>query len=109
MELNYIVKRSPNRKKLTIIVERDCSVVVHAPESTSEEKIQIIVESKRNWIYEKDQTCAKVCITTSAGQRAGQRRIRTLSRPSISDRSNPQQLGRDSFRAPFSDPSQAFY
>ena len=51
MELVYTIKRSPNRKKLTITVERDRSVVVHAPESTSEEKIQSIIESKRKWIY----------------------------------------------------------
>jgi len=53
MELVYTIKRSPRRKKLTITVERDRSVVVHAPESTAGEKIQAIVESKRQWIYEK--------------------------------------------------------
>jgi predicted metal-dependent hydrolase/integrase len=36
-----------------VTVERDRSVVVHVPEGTSDEKIQSIVESKRNWIYEK--------------------------------------------------------
>ncbi|MDD5476258.1 MAG: SprT family zinc-dependent metalloprotease [Syntrophales bacterium] len=53
MELVYEIKRSPRRKKLTITVERDRSVVVHAPESTPEETIREIVESKRQWIYEK--------------------------------------------------------
>lgn len=53
MELVYTIKRSPNRKQLTITVERDRSIVVHAPESTSDEKIKQIVESKRQWIYEK--------------------------------------------------------
>jgi len=53
MELTYTIKRSPKRKQLTISVERDRSVVVHAPESTSEEKIREVVESKRQWIYEK--------------------------------------------------------
>lgn len=53
MELHYTIQRSPKRKKLTITVERDRSVVIHAPETTSEEKIQAIVESKRMWIYEK--------------------------------------------------------
>lgn len=53
MDLAYTIKRSPKRKKLTITVERDRSVVVHAPEGTTEEKIQEVVESKRQWIYEK--------------------------------------------------------
>lgn len=53
MELEYTVKRSAKRRKLTITVERDCSVVVHAPVGISEEKIRKIVESKRQWIYEK--------------------------------------------------------
>ena len=38
---------------MTITVERDRSVVVHAPEGTSDERIRQVVESKRQWIYEK--------------------------------------------------------
>jgi len=53
MELVYELKRSAKRRKLTITVERDRSVVVHAPTSTSVEKIDAIVQSKRQWIYEK--------------------------------------------------------
>jgi predicted metal-dependent hydrolase len=53
MELAYTVQRSSRRRKLTITVERDRSVVVHAPERTSDEMIQQVVESKRQWIYEK--------------------------------------------------------
>ena len=53
MELIYIIKRSAKRRKLTITVERDRSVVIHAPEGTSDEKIEQVVESKRQWIYEK--------------------------------------------------------
>jgi predicted metal-dependent hydrolase len=53
MELNYTVKRSAKRRKLTITVERDRSVIVHAPEGTSDEKIEQVVASKRQWIYEK--------------------------------------------------------
>ena len=53
MDLVYTIKRSPKRKKLTITVERDRSVVVHAPEDTTEDKIREVVESKRQWIYEK--------------------------------------------------------
>lgn len=52
MELNYRVIYS-NRKKLTITVERDRSVVVYAPEGTLPEKVQSIIEAKRLWIYEK--------------------------------------------------------
>ena len=53
MDLIYIIKRSPKRKKLSITVERDRTVVVHAPTSSSDETIHQVVESKRQWIYEK--------------------------------------------------------
>ncbi len=53
MELAYTIQRSPRRRRVTITVERDCSVVVHVPEGTSDEKIRQIVASKRQWIYEK--------------------------------------------------------
>ena len=53
MDLVYTIQRSAKRRKLTISVERDRRVVVHAPEGMSEEKIQRVVESKRQWIYEK--------------------------------------------------------
>ena len=53
MDLVYTIKRSTKRRKLTISVERDRSVVVHAPEGMSDEKIRQVVESKRQWIYEK--------------------------------------------------------
>jgi predicted metal-dependent hydrolase len=53
MDLAYTIKRSAKRRKLTISVERDRSVVVHAPEGMSDEKVRQVVESKRQWIYEK--------------------------------------------------------
>lgn len=53
MEMTYIIQKSAKRRKLTITVERDRSVVVHAPEGTSDEKIEQVVASKRQWIYEK--------------------------------------------------------
>lgn len=53
MELNYQIIRSPKRKKLTITVERDRTIVVHAPEGTSAELVQQVVDSKRQWILEK--------------------------------------------------------
>ena len=53
MVLEYAIQRSAKRRKLTITVERDRRVVVHAPEGFAEEKIRRVVESKRQWIYEK--------------------------------------------------------
>ena len=53
MGTSYTIKRSSKRKTLTITVERDRSVVVHAPESTPEETVREVVESKRRWIHEK--------------------------------------------------------
>lgn len=53
MEFSYSIQRSSRRRKLTITVERDRSVVVHAPEGVSDEKITQVVEAKRKWIYEK--------------------------------------------------------
>ena len=51
--LNYQIVRSPKRRTLTITVERDRTVVVHAPEGKSETEIQRIVEQKRQWILGK--------------------------------------------------------
>jgi predicted metal-dependent hydrolase len=53
MELDYTIKRTPKRRKLTITVERDRSVVVHAPVGTSDERIEEVVQSRRQWIYAK--------------------------------------------------------
>ena len=53
MQLDYDVVYSPRRKTLTITVERDRSVVVKAPEGTSPEKIHQLVNSRRQWLYEK--------------------------------------------------------
>ena len=59
MDTAYTIKRSPKRKKLTITVERDRNVVVHAPESTPEETIRKVIESKRRWISEKTKHAQK--------------------------------------------------
>jgi predicted metal-dependent hydrolase len=53
MDLSYEIRRSSKRHKLTITVERDRTIVVHAPVDVSDEKIRQTVESKRQWIYEK--------------------------------------------------------
>jgi len=53
MELSFSVRRSARRKTLTITVERDRSIIVHAPSNASDEAIQRVVESRRQWIFEK--------------------------------------------------------
>jgi len=53
MELSYTIQRSARRQKLTITVERDRSVVVHAPEGISDETVRKVIESRRQWIYGK--------------------------------------------------------
>ena len=52
MKPNYTTIYS-KRETLNITVERDCSVVVRAPEGTDLQKIHQAVESKQLWIYEK--------------------------------------------------------
>lgn len=53
MNFAYTVRRSEKRRKLTIAVERDRRVVVHAPTGTTDDAILWIVEAKRHWILEK--------------------------------------------------------
>jgi len=53
VNLEYEIKRSARRRKLTITVERDRRVIVHAPLTTTEEKIRTIVDSKRQWLFDK--------------------------------------------------------
>ena len=53
MDLNYKIVRSQKRKKLTITVERDRSIIVHAPEGTSEEAVRRVVDAKRQWLFDK--------------------------------------------------------
>lgn len=59
MDIVYAVKRTSRRKKVTITIERDRRVVVHAPNHASDETIAQIVESKRHWIYDKTQPSQK--------------------------------------------------
>jgi predicted metal-dependent hydrolase len=49
----YEIVRSPKRRKLTIIVERDRRVVVRAPANASDDDIARVLNAKRNWILEK--------------------------------------------------------
>lgn len=53
MELSYEIRRSTKRKNVTITVERDRTVVVHAPVGVSEDKLRQLVDSKRQWLFEK--------------------------------------------------------
>jgi predicted metal-dependent hydrolase len=52
-ELDYKIVRSPRRKTLTISVERDRRVIVHAPEKMSEDDVRALVDKKRQWILGK--------------------------------------------------------
>jgi predicted metal-dependent hydrolase len=52
MVIEYQIKYS-NRKTLNISVERDRSIVVRAPHYLTADKIDQIVQSKRQWIKEK--------------------------------------------------------
>src|SRR5437870_238333 len=55
MKLNYQIVRSAKRKKLTITVERDRTIIVHAPAATSEATVQQVVDAKRQWLLAKLQ------------------------------------------------------
>jgi len=52
MKLHYLVRYS-DRKTFGISVERDASIIVRVPYGTSSDKIKDFVESKRFWIYTK--------------------------------------------------------
>ncbi len=52
MVIEYQIKYS-NRKTLNISVERDRSIIVRAPHYLTADKIDKIVQSKRQWIKEK--------------------------------------------------------
>lgn len=53
MDLSYEIRRSTRRRKVTITVERDGEVVVHAPDGVPEDKLRQLVDSKRQWLFEK--------------------------------------------------------
>lgn len=53
MELEYKIVRSARRRKLTITVERDRAIIIHAPVETSDEEVHRAVDSKRQWLFEK--------------------------------------------------------
>jgi len=51
--VDYTIVRSPKRKKLTITVERDKRVIVHAPAGASDDAVSRVLESKRQWLLSK--------------------------------------------------------
>jgi Predicted metal-dependent hydrolase len=53
VDLAYTIQRSAKRRRLRIAVERDRSVVVHAPSGATDEVIRRVVEAKRQWILGK--------------------------------------------------------
>ena len=59
MDITYSIKRSSKRTKVTITIERDRTVVVHAPSHASDEAIARIVDAKRHWIHEKTRHSQK--------------------------------------------------
>jgi predicted metal-dependent hydrolase len=52
-QFDYTIIRSPKRKKLTITVERDRRVIVHAPATASDDAVSNVVEAKRQWLLGK--------------------------------------------------------
>lgn len=53
MVLTFEIRRSAKRKNVTITVERDRAVVVHAPVGVPEDKLRELVDGKRQWLFEK--------------------------------------------------------
>jgi len=51
--LEFQTVRSPRRKKATISVERDRSVIVRVPQETTDEEVQRLIDAKRYWIHGK--------------------------------------------------------
>lgn len=68
MNLTYTTVRSAKRKKLTITVERDSSILVLAPESATDDAIDRVVQSKRQWLFEKLQNAPKYQGTHAPGK-----------------------------------------
>jgi predicted metal-dependent hydrolase len=70
--VTYEVVRS-QRKTADIIVERDGSVLVRAPQTVSDERIEDLVEAKRYWIYKtlaewRDLNAARVLREYRSGE-----------------------------------------
>lgn len=71
-DIRYEVVRS-RRRTADIIIERDGSVLVRAPEQTTDQRIEDLVEAKRAWIYRtlaewRDLNATKVLREYKAGE-----------------------------------------
>ncbi|SFD01522.1 hypothetical protein SAMN05421780_1212 [Flexibacter flexilis DSM 6793] len=53
MTYKYTIKYSSKRKTLGLIVERDKTITVLAPEGVSEELVNAFVERRKMWLYDK--------------------------------------------------------
>ena len=84
MVLDYKIIYS-NRKSLRITVERDCSIVVCAPEGTDPEKIRELVESKKIWIYQKQRHPQKYSGTKTSKEFVSGESVRYLGMNYILD------------------------
>jgi hypothetical protein len=67
-DLEYKIVRSTRRKTLTITVERDGSVVVRAPASMAEGDVRRVVDSKRQWVFDKQRSPQKYKDRTPPGK-----------------------------------------
>lgn len=47
------VKHSCNRKTMQLTVDRDCSLLLTAPPTVANDKLEVFVRSKLSWIYQK--------------------------------------------------------
>jgi predicted metal-dependent hydrolase len=54
VQITYDVVYS-KRRTISLIVERDNRVIVRAPEGTSGERIERVIENKKLWLFEKTQ------------------------------------------------------
>jgi predicted metal-dependent hydrolase len=76
MELDYQIVRSPKRKTLTISVERDRSIIIHAPEGTSEEEVRRVVDAQASVDIDETQPPAEISRSPApARQGSGEWRI----------------------------------
>jgi hypothetical protein len=71
-DLDYAVIRS-RRRTADIVIERDGSIVVRAPDHVTDERIEDIVEAKRYWIYKnlaewRDLNATRVLREYKAGE-----------------------------------------
>lgn len=53
MQVEFQTVFSNKRKTISLVVERDKTIKVYAPDGTSEEKLKNAVETKKFWLYQK--------------------------------------------------------